>query len=48
MRKKLEHERHQRCSDRLEKSPQDRRDQAFVEDKALDEAVRRSIKQFGA
>lgn len=48
MRKKRESESDQHRSDRLAKSDQDRREGAFVEDKAMDAAVRRSIEQFGA
>jgi hypothetical protein len=35
-------------NDRLEKNAQDRKEQSVAEDKALDAAVKLSIKQFGA
>jgi|KBSMisStaDraftv2_1062788.scaffolds.fasta_scaffold62814_6 hypothetical protein len=48
MRNKREQESNQRRNDRLTKKAQERRDDAFAEDIALDVAVRRSIKEFGA
>jgi hypothetical protein len=48
MRKKRDPESDQQRNDRLGKNAQDRKDQASAEDKAMDAAVKRSIKQFGA
>ena len=48
MRKKRDPESDELRSDRLAKNAQDRREQTSAEDKALDAAVSRSIKQFGA
>lgn len=48
MRKKREFESYQQLSDRLARNAQNEQDEASAEDKALDAAVRRSIKQFGA
>lgn len=48
MRKKRDPESDEQRSDRLGRNAQDRKDQASAEDKAMDAAVRRSIKQFGA
>ena len=48
MRNKREFESHQQRSDRLARNAQNERDEASAEYKALDAAVRRSIKQFGA
>ena len=48
MRKKRDPESDERRSCRLQKNAQDRREQASAEDKALDAAVMRSIKQHGA
>lgn len=48
MRKKREPESDEDRSDRLQKNAEDRREQAAAEDKALDIAVRRSIKEYGA
>jgi len=48
MRKKRDPESDQQRNDRLAKNVQDRRDEASAEDRAMDAAVRRSIKHFGA
>lgn len=48
MRKRREFESDQQRGDRLARNAQNERDEASAEDKALDAAVRRSIKQFGA
>jgi len=48
MRKKRQPESSKSRSDRLEKSIQDRKDEASAEDKALDAAVRNSIMFHGA
>jgi hypothetical protein len=48
MRKRRGQESDEDRSVRLEKNAQDRREQASAEDNALDAAVRRSIKQYGA
>lgn len=48
MRKKREIESDQQRSDRLARNAQIDRDEASAEDRAIDAAVRRSIKQFGA
>ena len=48
MRKKRDLESDQNRKDRLAKNAQERRDDACTEDRALDAAVRQSIKQFGA
>jgi len=47
MRKKRRPESDNRRSERLEKKAQDRKDQAFAEDEALDAAVRQSITFHG-
>ena len=48
MHKKHDPESDEHCSDRLQMNAQHRREQASAEDKALDAAVRKSIKQYGA
>ena len=48
MRKKRELESDQQRNERLARNARNERDEASLEDKALDAAVRRSIKQFGA
>ena len=48
MRKKREPESGEHRSSRLQKHAQHRREQTSAEDKALDAAVTRSIKQYGA
>jgi len=48
MRKKRAQESDEQRSHRLEQSAESRKDEASAEDRALDAAVRRSIKQFGA
>lgn len=48
MRRKRGPENDQQRSDRLDQESEQRREQTAVEDKALDAAVRRSIKQYGA
>jgi hypothetical protein len=48
MRKKRDPESEEQRSGRLEKNAHDRIEQASAEDKALDAAVRRSIKLYGA
>jgi hypothetical protein len=47
MRKKRDPESGEHRSERLEKRAQERIEQASVEDKAIDAAVRQSIKLFG-
>jgi hypothetical protein len=48
MRRKRDPESDEHRSDRLQMNAQHRREQASAEDKALDAAVRKSIKQHGA
>jgi hypothetical protein len=48
MRRKREPETDEHRSYRLQMNAQHRREQASAEDKALDAAVRKSIKQYGA
>lgn len=48
MRSKRDPESDQNRSDRLAKDAQNQRDDASAEDRAIDAAVRRSIKEFGA
>jgi hypothetical protein len=48
MRRKRDPESDEHRSDRLQMNAQNRRQQALAEGEALDAAVRRSIKQYGA
>jgi hypothetical protein len=48
LRRKRDPESDEHRSDRLEKDAEDRRKQSSAEDKAIDAAIRRSIKQHGA
>jgi len=48
MRRKRDPESDEHRSDRLQMNAQNRREQASAQDQALDAAVRRSIKQYGA
>jgi hypothetical protein len=48
MRKKREIETHEHRNERMAREVRDRTEQSSADDKALDEAVRRSIKLYGA